>query len=94
MNGLKMKWNKETKDKVSYIMACLAFIFGMGITIAGFIVNPLGVIHESVLWVLGQSLTYSGAVFGVGLFISNKSQEIKSFIKGIKEGKHKEDLED
>lgn len=74
-------------------MAGLAFIFGMGITIAGFIVNPLGVIHESVLWVLGQSLTYSGAVFGVGLFVNNKKEEIKSFIKGVREGK-KEDLEE
>lgn len=88
-----MKWNKETKDKISYLMAGLAFLFGMGITIAGFIVNPLGVIHESVLWVLGQALTYSGAVFGVGLYINNKKEEIKSFIKGVKSNKE-EDLEE
>lgn len=88
-----MKWNKETKDKISYLMAGLAFLFGMGITIAGFIVNPLGVIHESVLWVLGQALTYSGAVFGVGLYINNKKEEIKSYIRGVKSDK-KEDLEE
>lgn len=87
-----MKWDKQTKDKVSYTMAVLAFVFGMGITIAGFVVSPLGIIHESVLWVLGQALTYSGAVFGVGLFVNNKKEEIKSYIKGIHN--KKEDLED
>ena len=87
-----MKWDKQTKDKVSYLMAVLSFMFGMGITIAGFVVSPLGIIHESVLWVLGQALTYSGAVFGVGLFVNNKKEEIKSFIKGIHN--NKEYLED
>ncbi|MDE6477364.1 MAG: hypothetical protein K2L48_04230 [Mycoplasmoidaceae bacterium] len=46
----------------------------------GFIVHPLGEIHDSVLWVLAQTLTYSGAIFGVGLYIKSKSEEIKEYI--------------
>lgn len=75
-----MKWDKETKDKISYLFASLAFLLGIGLTIAGFIVAPLGVVDSSVLWVLGQCLTYSGAVFGVGLYVNNKSQEIKQLL--------------
>lgn len=75
-----MKWNKETKDKISYTVAAVAFLFGMALTIAGFIVNPLGVIDSSVLWVLGQCLTYSGAVFGIGLYVNNKAEEINNMI--------------
>lgn len=84
-----MKWDKNTKDKISYCIASLAFLFGMAITVAGFIVSPLGIIHSSVLWVLGQCLTYSGAVFGVGLYVNNQKQEIHSLLKN--KGK---DLED
>ena len=75
-----MKWDKETKDKISYTVAAVAFLFGMALTIAGFIVNPLGVIDSSVLWVLGQCLTYSGAVFGIGLYVNNKAEEINNMI--------------
>ena len=84
-----MKWNKNTKDKISYCIASLGFIFGIAITVAGFITAPLGIIHSSVLWVLGQCLTYSGAVFGVGLYVNNQKQEINTMIK-----KRQKNLED
>lgn len=87
-----MKWDKETKDKISYIVASLAFLFGIGLTIAGFIVHPLGIVDDSVLWVLGQCLVFSGGVFGVGLYINNKMQEVKADI--LKSLKSKNNLED
>jgi hypothetical protein len=79
-----MKWDKTTKDKISYIVATLAFVFGIGLTVAGFVVAPLGIIDSSVLWVLGQCLTYSGAVFGVGLYVNNSKQIIHSMIEQSK----------
>ena len=49
-----MIWNDlTTKEKLSYGFAIAAFIFGWGLTIAGFIVPPMGEIANSVLWVLG-----------------------------------------
>lgn len=75
----------KNKDWFAYIAATLVFIFGIGLTIAGFIVAPLGIIDNSVLWVLGQSLTYSGAVFGVGLYIKDKKEEIQKEIKNFKD---------
>lgn len=75
-----MKWSKENKEKISYVIALTAFFFGMGLTIAGFIIAPTGIVDNSVLWVLGQCLTYSGAVFGVGLYVNNVAQEVKATI--------------
>lgn len=42
-----------------------AFVLGWGITIAGFFAPPLGVVDNSILFILGQGLTYCAA--GIGL---------------------------
>lgn len=42
-----------------------SFILGWALTIAGFIVPPMGVIDNSVIIILGQALTYTAV--GVGL---------------------------
>lgn len=44
---------------------------GVMLTVAGFIVPPLGEISDSVLWMLAQTLIYAGAVFGVKLYIDD-----------------------
>ena len=81
-----MKWNNDTKEELSYIGGFIALIFGLVITAFGFCADPHGEIHDSVLWLLGQCLFYSGAVFGI-------SGYIKSQIKKSKE-KNKNDLEE
>jgi hypothetical protein len=48
-----MKWNKNTKEIVSYIFAAFSLLFGFALTTAGFIVDPLGIVSDSVLWILG-----------------------------------------
>lgn len=58
-------------------------IFGVLITIAGFIVPPMGEVHNSVLWILGQSLIYSGSISGIAVYSNHKINEIESrFNKG------------
>lgn len=42
-----------------------SFFLGWALTIAGFIVPPMGVIDNSVIIILGQALTYTAV--GVGL---------------------------
>lgn len=63
---------KETKDDITVWSAVCMLAFGVLITAAGFVVPPLGIISDSVLWVLGQCLLYSGSVFGVAMYIKNK----------------------
>lgn len=76
------KWNElDVKTKVAYISAIVAFIVGWGLTIAGFIVPPVGIITESVLWVLGQALVYSASVFGVAMYTTGQVKAMKREIR-------------
>lgn len=49
---------------------------GIGLSIAGFIADPLGEISDSVLWYVSQSLVYAGSIFGVTLYIRSRFAEI------------------
>ena len=68
----------EKKEEVSYWFAGFALVSGIGLTVAGFVVPPLGEIHSSILWVLGQCLVFAGMVVGIDL-------KIKSGLNGIRD---------
>ena len=85
------KLNKCTpKQKVAIITALIAFGIGWGLTIAGFIVPPLGEVSDSVLWILGQALIYAASIFGVTTYFSAESKQIKKDIGEYFELKEKE----
>ena len=48
---------------------------GVGLSIAGFAVPPVGEISDSVLWYFAQCLLYAGAALGIDVFIENKIHE-------------------
>lgn len=73
-----MKWNNQSKEIVAHIAAGLLLIFGMAMVIAGFIVPPSGEVHDSILWVFGQTLVFSGAVLGISLHMDNSVKTIES----------------
>ncbi|MBO7323652.1 MAG: hypothetical protein J6S67_06965 [Methanobrevibacter sp.] len=79
----------DAKTKIAYSTACIAFVIGWGLTIAGFFVPPAGAISESVLWVLGQALLYAASVFGVGMYttgaVRNMRREINDYMRHPKE---------
>ena len=77
---MKHNWeNLNIKEKLSIISACIAFIMGWVLTsIAAFV--PLLLSEQAVLWILGQSLTYSAAVFGVSMYFSYESRQMKEDI--------------
>ncbi len=76
-----MKWTVETKEIVQYIVATLMLLFGIMLTGWGFLVPPLGEISNGVLIVLGQTLTFAGAVFGINLHYSNELDRFKQEIR-------------
>lgn len=80
----------DIKNKIAYGSAIAAFICGWGLTIAGFIVGS-GVISDSVLWVLGQSLVYAASVFGVGMYVSSEVKNLKTQIKDYLENQREEE---
>lgn len=77
----KNKIEKMTmKEKIAYGTCIAAFVLGWGLTIAGFVVPPMGVVSDSILWILGQSLLYCGAVVGIS---SHYGTEVKKFEKKV-----------
>lgn len=83
METLKEGWkNLDIKTKIAYVTAIIAFVCGWGLTIAGFIIGA-GVISDSVLWVLGQSLVYAASVFGVGMYVTGAVRNMKQEVEGF-----------
>jgi hypothetical protein len=65
------------KQKVAMISGIVAFLLGWGLTIAGFCIPPVGEIADSVLWVLGQALIYTGSVLGLTQYFSAESVKLR-----------------
>ena len=72
------------KDRLAYITCIASFILGWTLTICGFIVDPLGVVSDSILWILGQSLIYCASVLGITMYVTKSFRNIKDKL-GIKE---------
>lgn len=73
-----MKWSElDIKEKAAIVTAVAAFVVGWGLTIAGFVVPPLGEIADSILWVLGQALIYAASVFGITSYFTCESRRLK-----------------
>lgn len=67
------------KEKLAIISACAAFTLGWTLTgIAAFV--PLLLSEQSILWILGQAMTYSAAVFGVSMYFNAETRIMKSHI--------------
>ena len=56
---------KERKDNITVCSAVAMLIFGCVLTTIAFFLEPMGVIHDSVLWVLGQCFNYAGGALGI-----------------------------
>ena len=73
MEGASTKKRKQTmQDNLSKLSAIGMLMAGVGLTIAGFIVPPLGEISDSVLWFTAQTLIYAGSIFGVKVYIDHQ----------------------
>lgn len=75
---------EKYRNKVEMIKLWLAVglcIFGCGLLIAGFIVNPLGIIHQSVLIGFGEVMTFSGAILGINYMYQSKVKYLEMKIE-------------
>ena len=78
-NGLRFK------DKLSYVLCIFSFIIGVILTIAGFVVKPLGDIDDSVLTSLGLFLSFSGSIIGITQHYSHQLENFKEEIRSQQE---------
>lgn len=63
---------RETKEDIQVWTAVGMLMAGAGLSAAGFLVTPLGIIHDSVLWFFAQCLLYAGSIFGVSIYVKGK----------------------
>lgn len=73
-----MKWNNQSKEIAAHIAAGLLLFFGMIMVVCGFITPPSGEVHDSILWIFGQTLVFSGAVLGISLHVDNSIKSIEA----------------
>lgn len=71
------------KERIAIFTALAAFTVGWAMTIAAFIVPPLGYISNSVLWILGQALIYSASVFGITGYFNSESKKLREEIENF-----------
>lgn len=69
------------KDQLSYCLCIASFVVGIGLTIAGFIVNPLGEVSSSVLTSLGLFLSFTASVLGISHHYASELEKIKEEIR-------------
>ena len=68
------------KEKLAIISACAAFCLGWILTsIAAFV--PLLLSEQAILWILGQAMTYSAAVFGVSMYFNAETKQMKNDLR-------------
>lgn len=72
---------KQIKFRTQLFCAFLLVLVGCGLLIAGIIIVPVGIIHQSVLVAFGECCTFAGALFGVDyhykhLYNKNKKEKI------------------
>lgn len=60
------------KVSLQQITAVAMLAFGCLLTAFGFFSEPMGEVHSSVLYVLGQCLIYAGSVFGLKNYVDAK----------------------
>lgn len=83
------------KENITYGSALFMLAFGVILTTAGFIIDPAGEIHDSVLYVLGQCLIFAGSVMGVSAYATGKMRHIerdidhrfRAYERGFERGK-------
>ena len=61
---------KETKEDIKIWSAIAMLIAAVGFGIAGFCVQPVGVISDSTLWLIAQFLMYAGLALGVDAYVN------------------------
>lgn len=81
---------RETKEDIQVWTAIGMLIAGVSLSVAGFLVAPLGIIHDSVLWFFAQCLLYAGSIFGVYIYVTGEVNKAITNFKQREEGDGKQ----
>ena len=65
---------RERKDSITVYSAIAMLAFGCTLTTIAFFLEPMGEIHDSVLWVLGQCFIYAGGCLGIASYAKSAAR--------------------
>ena len=72
-----MKLNKESKEWVQFVSSLFVLLAGIVLVFIGLFMQPVGVIHYTVLSAFGLFLTFVGAVWQLDVKYTFKMNEIE-----------------
>ena len=70
--------NKITKDRVQFDASLLVLLSGIALVFVALFLEPVGIIHYSVLSAFGMLLTFVGAVWNLDIKYTFKTEEMRS----------------
>lgn len=68
---------KELKEKIQFIASLIVLVAGLALIFISLILEPVGIIHYTVLTAFGMLLSFVGAVWNLDLKFEYKTNELK-----------------
>lgn len=69
--------NKEIKEKIQFIASLVVLVAGLSLIFVSLLLEPVGIIHYTVLTAFGMLLSFVGAVWNLDLKFEYKTNELK-----------------
>lgn len=90
-----MRIDKSTKDKIQFFASLVVLLAGIVLVFVALLLEPVGIIHYSVLSAFGMLLTFVGAVWNLDVKYTFKTEEMRSqLLRERNENKEKETEDD
>lgn len=86
-----MKLTKNTKEWIQFYASLVVLVVGLVLIFVALILEPVGIIHYSVLSAFGMLLTFVGAVWNLDVKYAYKTEEMRhQMILRDKEDRYRE----
>ena len=73
-----MRIDKITKDRIQFDASLLVLLSGIVLVFVALFLEPVGIIHYSVLSAFGMLLTFVGAVWNLDIKYTFKTEEMRN----------------
>lgn len=73
-----MKIDKIAKDRIQFDASLLVLLSGIVLVFVALFLEPVGIIHYSVLSAFGMLLTFVGAVWNLDIKYTFKTEEMRN----------------
>ena len=78
--------NAQQKETTQYIVAIITLFSGIIMCFLSFFLNKY-VVHDSALWYFGETMSFAGGIFGIGLYVNYKVKNVEQRLSSKIENK-------